>query len=73
MEHWNTLELDVERQVRVWRDESLVVDDVFLGRPCDQVPLIAVSVTANVDRIIVCEADVELEAVVGPRSELHVA
>jgi len=73
VEHWNSLELDVERQVRVWRDESLIVDDVFLGRPCDQVPLIAVNVTANVDRIIVCEADVELEAVVGPRSELHVA
>ena len=64
---------DVEGEIRVWSLEALVVDEVSLGRVSDEGPLVARNVSVDIDGSICGEADVQLETVVSPRSELHVA
>ena len=49
-----------------------IVDQISLGRASDQIPLIAGDVLIYVHWSVRREANVQLEAVVSPRSELHV-
>ena len=75
MKHWNSLQVDEEREVRVRSIQSLVMYQMLLGRGCHQRPLVAGYISRGVDRLITVagEADFQLKPVVGPRAELHVA
>ena len=69
MKHWDSLQVDPERQVGVGRHKALVVDEISACRVPDEVPLVALDVRVGVDGRVVREADIQLEAVVGPRAE----
>jgi len=73
MKHWNTLQVDIKREVRVGRLKSLVMDEIPFGRVSYQVPFIALNIVVYVNGFLVREANVQLKAVICPRAKLHLA